>query len=123
GSPFYQHNLEAGRDVSGFVNAIRAHEEMGNGSPRSGHGGAMKEILQTPTGDPRRVIEGLFAPSREKARQEVDRSLHEIEHRLGAEPEAPLAEIWPGTIDFYEGYQGRWIPAEGFRVPGPDMRG
>jgi hypothetical protein len=123
GSPFYQHNLEAGRDVAGFVNAVREHEELGNGTPRSGHGLIMKTILQTPAGDPRRVIESLFAPSREKARQEVDRSLHQIEHRLDSESEDPLAEIWSGTIDFFDTYQQRWIPGEGFRIPGPTMRG
>jgi len=25
-SPFYKHNLQAGRDVAGFLNAVRQHE-------------------------------------------------------------------------------------------------
>ncbi|MFN8218399.1 MAG: hypothetical protein U0R71_17555 [Solirubrobacterales bacterium] len=122
GSVFYKHNQEAGRDVAGFVNAIREHEGLGNGTPRSGHGQIMKAILETPTGDPRRVIEQLFAPARDKARHMVDGALHQIEHRLDAESEDPLAEIWSGEIDFYDSYQHKWIPGQGFKIPGP-MRG
>jgi hypothetical protein len=119
GSPFYLHNLAAGNDVAGFVNAIRQHEGMGNGTPGSGHSLIMKTILRTPTGDPRRVIEGLFAPSREGARKAVDRALHGIDERLDNESADPLPDIWTGTIDFFDDYQQMWIPGPGFRIPGP----
>ena len=122
GSTFYEHNLKAGRDVVGFLNAIRQHEGLGNGTDHSGHSQIMKTIMQTPTGDPRRVIEGLFAPDRDGARKRVDKALHAIEHRLDHESDDPLAEIWTGNIDFYDSYLQRWIPGEGFRIPGP-MRG
>ncbi len=118
GTPFYEHNLQEGRDVAGFLNAIREHEGLGNGTPHSGHGGAMKEVLQSASGDPRRVIEQIFAPDREAAKKRVDGALQEIEHRLDRESEDPLAEIWTGTIDFYDSYQQRWITGEGFRIPG-----
>jgi hypothetical protein len=122
GSPFYQHNLLAGNDVAGFLNAVRQHEGLGNGTPGSGHSLIMKTILQSPTGDPRRVIEGLFGPDREAARKQVDKALHAIEHRLDSESEDPLPNIWTGKIDFYNEYLQRWIPGEGFSIPGP-MRG
>ncbi|MBS1886814.1 MAG: hypothetical protein JSU06_06465 [Actinobacteria bacterium] len=123
GSAFYQHNLAAGRDVAGFVKAVREHEGLGNGTPHSGHGGAMKEVLATPTGDPRRVIEQLFAASREKAKSLVDAALRRVEHELDVKSEDPLAELWSGEIDFYDEYQHKWIPGPGFRIPGPAMRG
>lgn len=123
GSTFYKHNLAAGRDVAGFVNAIREHEGLGNGTPHSGHGGAMKEVLATPTGDPRRVIEQLFAADREKAKHMVDAALRRVEHELDAKSEDPLAELWSGEIDFYDEYQHKWIPGPGFKIPGPAMRG
>ncbi len=118
GTPFYEHNLQAGRDVAGFVNAIREHEGLGNGTPGSGHGEIMKTILQSPDGDPRRVIEQIFAPDRETAKKRVDGALQGIERRLDRESEDPLAEIWSGTIEFYDSYQQRWITGEGFRIPG-----
>jgi hypothetical protein len=122
GSPFYKHNLAAGRDVAGFLNAIRQHEGLGNGTPGTGHSLIMKTILQTPTGDARRVVEGLFGPDREGARKRVDRALHAIEHRLDSESEDPLPDIWTGNIDFYNDYTRSWIPGQGFTIPGP-MRG
>jgi hypothetical protein len=122
GSAFYKHNAAAGNDVAGFVNAIRQHEGLGNGSPGTGHSQIMKAILQTPTGDPRRVIEGLFGGSREAARKTVDRALHSINRRLDTESDDPLAQIWTGSIDFYDSYQQKWIPGQGFQIPGP-MRG
>ena len=122
GSDLYQHNLAAGRDVAGFVNAIRQHEGLGNGSPRTGHSGIMKEILKSPTGDARRVIEKLFAPDRDGARRRVDSALHSIERRLDSESEDPLAAVWTGDIEFFDAYQGQWITGFGFQIPGP-MRG
>ena len=122
GSTFYQHNLGAGRDVAGFVNAIRQHEGMGNGTPRSGHSLAMKEVLQTANGDARRVIEKLFAPAREGTKNRVDRALEAIERRLDRESDDPLPDIWTGAIDFYDSYQQQWITGQGFRIPG-GMRG
>ena len=122
GSTFYAHNLEAGRDVAGFVNAIRQHEGLGNGAPRSGHSLIMKTILASPEGDPRRVAEGLFAPDKEAARKRVDKALHAIERRLDTESDDPLADIWTGVIDFYDDYQRMWITGTGFTIPGP-MRG
>jgi hypothetical protein len=121
-STFYKHNLAAGRDVAGFLNAIREHEGLGNGTPRSGHSLIMKTILKSPTGDARRVIEGLFAPDREGARKRVDKALHAIEHRLDHESDDPLVDIWTGEIDFYSEYLNAWIPGQGFTIPGP-MRG
>ncbi|HVO53792.1 MAG TPA: hypothetical protein VMT37_05195 [Solirubrobacterales bacterium] len=122
GSVFYKHNQEAGRDVAGFVKAVREHEGLGGALAHSGHGQAMKEVLATASGDPRRVIEQLFAPERGKAKHEVDSALHRIERKLDAESEDPLAELWSGEIDFYDSYQHKWIPGQGFEVPGP-MRG
>ena len=122
GSTFYQHNQAAGRDVAGFVNAIRQHEGLGNGTSRSGHSLIMKTILQSATGDPRRVIEKLFAPGREGAKERIDKTLGAIERRLDQESNDPLPDIWTGTIDFYDSYQQQWITGEGFRIPGP-MRG
>jgi hypothetical protein len=122
GSAFYKHNVDAGRDVAGFVTAIRQHEGLGNGTPRTGHSQIMKTILQSPTGDARRVIEGLFGANREAARKGVDRALHAINRRLDQESDDPLAQIWTGMIDFYDSYQQKWIPGEGFQIPGP-MRG
>jgi hypothetical protein len=122
GSPFYQHNADAGRDVAGFVKAIRQHEGMGNGTPRSGHSLIMKTVLQSPTGDARRVIEGLFAPNREGARKNVDKALHAIDRRLDTESDDPLPDIWTGDIEFFDSYQQSWITGFGFRIPGP-MRG
>ena len=122
GSTFYQHNQAAGRDVAGFVNAIRQHEGLGNGTSRSGHSLIMKTILQSATGDPRRVIEKLFAPGREGAKERVDKALGAIERRLDQESADPLPDIWTGTIEFYDSYQQQWITGEGFRIPGP-MRG
>ena len=118
GSAFYQHNLGAGRDIAGFLAAVRQHEGMGNGTPGTGHSQIMKAILGTPNGNPRRVIERLFAPSREGARKRVDKALHAIDRRLDEESEDPLPDIWTGTLDFFEPYQGKWITAPGFRVPG-----
>jgi hypothetical protein len=122
GSTFYQHNLAAGRDVAGFLNAIRQHEGLGTGAPRTGHSLAMRDVLRTPTGDARRVIEGLFAPSREGARNTIDRALHAIDRRLDRESDDPLPDIWTGSIDFYDAYQQQWITGAGFTIPGP-MRG
>jgi hypothetical protein len=122
GSDFYTHNLEAGRDVAGFVNAIRQHEGLGNGTPRSGHSLIMKTILETADGDPRRVAETLFAADRDGARKRVDKALHAIERRLDRESDDPLADIWTGAIDFYDDYQRQWITGAGFTIPGP-MRG
>ncbi len=119
GSAFYDHNLQAGRDVAGFLRAIRQHEGLGNGTARSGHSLIMKTILQSPTGDARRVIEALFAPDREGARRRVDKALHVIEHRVDSESNDPLADIWTGNIDFYSAYQQKWIPGVGFSIPGP----
>jgi hypothetical protein len=68
------------------------------------------------------VIEGLFAPSREGARRDVDKALHAIDHRLDTESDDPLPDIWTGNIDFFNSYTGSWIPGIGFRIPGP-MRG
>jgi hypothetical protein len=118
GTPFDEHNRQEGRDVAGFLNAIREHEGLGNGTPHSGHSGAIKEVLQTASGDPRRVIEQIFAPDREAAKKRVDGALQGIERRLDRESEDPLAEIWTGTIDFYDSYQQRWITGDGFRIPG-----
>jgi hypothetical protein len=122
GSTFYQHNVAAGKDVAGFVNAIRQHEGLGNGAPRTGHSGIMKEIVESPTGDPRRVIEGLFGPDPERARKRVDKALQVIERRLDRESADPLAHVWTGDIDFFDAYQGRWISGHEFSIPGP-MRG
>jgi len=122
GSDFYRHNLAGGRDVAGFLNAIRQHEGLGNGTPHSGHSGIMKAITQSPTGDARRVIERLFGPDREGARKRVDKALHGIERRLDRESADPLAHVWTGDIDFFDAYQGRWITGHGFSIPGP-MRG
>jgi hypothetical protein len=122
GSTFYQHNVAAGKDVAGFVNAIRQHEGLGNGAPRTGHSGIMKEIVESPTGDPRRVIEGLFGPDPERARKRVDKALQVIERRLDRESADPLAHVWTGDIDFFDAYQGRWITGYEFSIPGP-MRG
>jgi hypothetical protein len=108
--------------VAGFVNAIRQHEGMGNGIPRSGHSLAMKEVLQTANGDARRVIEKLFAPAREGTKNRVDRALEAIERRLDRDSDDPLPDIWTGTIDFYDSYQQQWITGQGFRIPG-GMRG
>lgn len=121
GSTFYKHNLAAGHDVAGFLQAVREHEGLGNGTPHSGHGGIMKAILETPSGDARRVIEALFAPDKEKAKHEVDDALRKIQHQLDAESEDPLAEIWAGQISFFDSYTSKWITGE-FKVPGP-MRG
>jgi hypothetical protein len=122
GSTFYQHNLAAGRDVAGFLNAIRQHEGLGSGAPRTGHSGIMKTILETPTGDARRVIERLFGPDRKGASKRVDKALQVIERRLDRESADPLAHVWTGDIDFFDAYQGRWITGHGFSIPGP-MRG
>jgi hypothetical protein len=122
GSVFYEHNLQAGRDVAGFVNAIRQHEGLGNGSPGTGHSLIMKTILESPTGDPRRVAEGLFASDRDVARTRVDKALHEIDRRVDRESDDPLLNIWTGDIDFYDDYQQKWIPGVAFTLPGP-MRG
>ena len=78
----------------------------------------MKEDSPEPDGDPRRVIEQIFAPDREAAKKRVDGALQGIEQRLDRESEDPLAEIWSGTIEFYDSYQQRWITGEGFRIPG-----
>ena len=122
GSAFYQHNLAAGRDVAGFLAAIRQHEGLGNGTARSGHSGIMKTILQSPTGDPRRVIEKVFAPDRDGARKRADRALHAIERRLDHESDDPLVDVWTGVIEFFDSYQQQWITGQGFRIPG-GMRG
>jgi hypothetical protein len=122
GSPFYQHNVEAGRDAAEFLNAIRQHEGLGNGTPGSGHSLIMRTILRSPTGDARRVIERLFGPNREGARKRVDTALRVIERRLDRESEDPLPDIWSGDIDFYDAYQRIWIAGQGFRIPG-NMRG
>jgi hypothetical protein len=119
GSDFYTHNLEAGNDVAGFVNAIMQHEGLGNDTPRSGHSLIMRTILETAEGDPRRVAEALFAPDRDGARKRVDKALHAIERRLDRESDDPLAPIWTGTIDFYDDYQRQWITGPGFTIPGP----
>ena len=108
--------------MAGFLRAIRQHEGLGNGTARSGHSLIMKTILQSPTGDARRVIEALFAPNREGARRRVDKALHVIEHRVDSESNDPLADIWTGNIAFYDAYQQQWIPGVGFKIPGP-MRG
>ena len=118
GSQFYQHNLAAGKDVAGFVAAIRQHEGLGNGTPRSGHSLIIKTILRSPTGDARRVIERLFAPSREGTLKKVNRALHVIDQRLDKESDDPLPDIWTGDIDFYDSYQQMWIHGVGFRIPG-----
>ncbi len=121
-STFYRHNVAAGLDAAGFLAAIRAHEGLGNGTAGTGHSGIMKEILATPTGDPRRVAETLFGPNRDAARKRVDKALHAIEKRLDKESDDPLGEIWNGSIDFYNDYTQQWITGFGFRIPGP-MRG
>jgi hypothetical protein len=122
GSSFYRHNLETGKDVAGFVNAIKQHEGLGNGTPGTGHSGIMKEILETPAGDPRRAIEKLFAPSRDGARHRADDAIRGIDRRLDRESDDPLPDIWTGDIEFFDAYQNQWITGQGFRIPGP-MRG
>ena len=108
--------------MAGFVNAVRQHEGLGNGTPRSGHSLIMKTTLESPNGDPRRVIEALFAPGRKGARTRVDNALAAIERRLDKESEDPLPDIWTGTIDFRDSHEPKWISGPGFRIPGP-MRG
>jgi hypothetical protein len=122
GSPFYQHNLETGKDVGGFVNAIKQHEGLGNGTPGTGHSGAMQEVLETPGGNPAEVIEKLFAPSRDGARHRADDAIRGIDRRLDRESNDPLPDIWTGDIEFFDAYQNQWITGQGFRIPGP-MRG
>jgi hypothetical protein len=117
GSPFYDHNLAAGRDIAGFVNAVRQHEGLGNGSARSGHSLIMKTILESPEGDARRVAEALFAPTRDAARKRVDKALRAIDKRLDTESEDPLVDIWTGDIDFFDSYQQLWITGSGFTIP------
>jgi hypothetical protein len=101
GSAFYEHNLQAGRDVAGFVAAIRQHEGLGNGTPRSGHSLIMKTILESPDGDARRVAEALFAPSKNGAQKAVDKALRAIDKRLDTESDDPLVDIWTGDIVFF----------------------
>jgi hypothetical protein len=118
GSPFYQHNVGAGRDVAGFVKANSQHEGLGNGTPRSGHSQIIKEITRSPTGDARRVIEQLFASDPDRAQKRVDRALHAIERRLDRESADPLAQIWgPSPLDFFDAYQQKWITAPDITVP------
>ncbi len=118
GSAFYKHNLAVGRDVAGFLAAVRQHEGMGNGTPGTGHSQIIKAILRTEAGDPRRVIERLFAPHREGAREKVDKALHEIDGRLDKESDDPLPDIWTGEIDFYDSYLREWLHGYDFRIPG-----
>ena len=118
GSAFYKHNLEGGKDVAGFLRAVRQHEGMGAGTPGTGHSQIIKAILRTQAGDARRVIERLFAPHREGARDKVDSALHAIDGRLDRESDDPLPDIWTGDIDFYDSYLRIWLHGYGFKIPG-----
>jgi hypothetical protein len=109
---FYQHNKNAGRDITGFLRLTSLHEGEGiPGLPGTGHTGALRAKIDSDPDnfDPNIAIESLWGPSQQQAQVLVDFVLSGIQLQLHRASQDNLPVIWgPKPLEFWVGK--KWIP-------------
>jgi hypothetical protein len=98
---FYTENAQKGTDVQGYVAAVREHESWGKpGTPRSGHTSAMNQPTTRDGGllDPRKGIEQILAPSKQRVIFELDRNIRGHASAIENWAADPLTTIWTGAL-------------------------
>jgi hypothetical protein len=111
GENWWQHNLNAGTDVDGFLANLIQHEGEGRpGLARSGHTSAVREYIQADVqNDPRKEIERWMGTDDDKVAKKIDARLlglqgeirdHSADHGPGTRP---LAIIWAGDLELWNG--------------------
>ena len=111
GHPFYAENAARGLDVAGFLAAVRNHEGLGGGKPGTGHSQIIHDELAKPTGDPRRVLETVAAPTEQALQQKADAKLTAIDGRIDGASNDPLPVIWSGSLVVQDSYTSTWRQA------------
>jgi hypothetical protein len=95
---FYQGNATRGRDVAGYLAAVRAHEHR--------HGQLMKEALDGE--DPARAMEGRSGPDPDRLRKDADERLAKAEARIAQHSRDPLPPSFSEELVVQVMDTGRW---------------
>jgi len=103
---FYQHNLDAGYDVDGYLAGIRQHEKD--------HADRMKQALRS--ADPAKAIEKIMEKDKDSAKKTADTKLHDTEklicQKSSDASQPPMAETWTGRLLFPTADTNQWKEGE-----------
>lgn len=99
---FYQHNLDAGYDVDGYLAGIRQHEKD--------HADRMKAALRS--ADPAKDIEKMIEKDKNTVKNNADRKLHDTEklicQKSSDASQPPMAVTWDGALSFPTADTNEW---------------
>ena len=99
---FYQHNVDGGYDVDGYLAGIRQHEKD--------HTDRMKQALNS--ADPAKEIEKIVENDRDALKKTVDTKLHDTEklvcQKSSDASQPPMAETWTGKLLFPTADNNEW---------------
>jgi hypothetical protein len=91
---FYQHNLDAGYDVDGYIAGVRKHEQD--------HTDRMKQALRS--ADPAQEIEKIIEKDKDAVKNTADTKLRDTEklicRKSSDASQPPMAETWTGKLLF-----------------------
>jgi hypothetical protein len=98
---FYQGNAARGRDVAGYLAAVREHEHR--------HSQLMREALEAD--DPARAMERRYGADSEGLRREADARIAAAEKRIREHSKDPLPQTWSKELFVPVIDTGAWSPA------------
>ncbi|MEW6583883.1 MAG: hypothetical protein AB1416_14105 [Actinomycetota bacterium] len=117
GSAWYRNTLALGGDPAGFLAAVRLHEGLGAGRANTGHSQIIKDESRKPSGDMRRELEKLAAPTEDGLTRKADAKITQIDARIDTLSNDPLPDIWTGKITYFHPASNQYLLAE-VSVPG-----
>jgi hypothetical protein len=108
-------------DLSGFLQAVRAHEGMGaTGRLGTGHSGRMQRWIRDAAGeDPREEIEDEFGRAKPALQEHVDSEITTAGVAVHTAARDPLPVIWSGNLWIYDREDSRWRQVH-LSIGGPD---
>jgi hypothetical protein len=117
GSAWYQNTVALQGDAAGFLAAVRLHEGLGAGRANTGHSQIIRDEARKPSGDVRRELEKLAAPTESGLTSKADAKVTEIDARIDSLSNDPLPDIWTGKITYFHPASNQYLLAE-VKVPG-----
>ena len=107
GTPFFAANKKRGVNMKRLLRGLEQHEGMGNGSARSGHTKIFRTVIKKD--DPAKIIERMWAESRETLRKKADDEINRINKELAKQSEDPINLVnWKGRYYLHDAYAKKW---------------